>query len=76
MTRAQQKGALLRRKLGLSGQVDTEAVANILGFKVKLAPMEVQTEIEVGGYILVEGWGRSGGAGTPPTPWGWQQLGL
>ena len=31
MTRAQQKGALLRRKLGLSGQVDTEAVANILG---------------------------------------------
>ena len=53
MTRAHQKGALLRRKLGLTGRVDAEAVANILGFKVKQAPMEVQTEIEVGGYILV-----------------------
>ena len=53
MTRAHQKGALLRRKLGLTGRVDAEAVANIMGFKVTLAPMEVQTEIEVGGYILV-----------------------
>ena len=53
MTRAHQKGALLRRKLGLTGRVDAETVANMMGFKVKLAPMEVQTEIEVGGYILV-----------------------
>lgn len=51
MTRAERKGAELRRKLGLSGWVDAEAVANVLGYLVQRWPMSVQKEIEVDGVI-------------------------
>ena len=34
MKRAQRKAEQLRRKLGLSGRVDAEAVADILGLEV------------------------------------------
>ena len=51
MTRAQRKGAALRRKLGLTGRVDAEAVANMHGYPVVRWPLVKQKEIEVDGYI-------------------------
>lgn len=53
MTRAERKGAALRRRLGLTGRVDAEAVANILGYPVERLGLEVQKEIEVDGIICV-----------------------
>ena len=53
MTRAQRKGAALRRKLGLTGRVDAEAVANLHGYPVKRLPLVAQKELEVGGYICI-----------------------
>lgn len=53
MTRAYQKGAALRRRLGLTGRVDAEAVANIMGYPVDSLDMKVQKEIEVDGTIYV-----------------------
>ena len=53
MKRAQQKATGLRRKLGLSGQVDAEAVANMLGLDVVPWPLEVQEEMQMGRYIAV-----------------------
>ena len=53
MTRAQWKGAALRRKLGLTGRVDAEAVADIMGYPVKRLPLVKQREIEVDGYICI-----------------------
>ncbi len=53
MTRAHQRGAALRRKLGLTGRVDAEAVANVLGYEVRLLPMGVQKEFAVNGTICV-----------------------
>ena len=51
MTRAHRKGADLRRKLGLSGRVDAEAVANIMGYPVKRLPLVKQKELEIDGFI-------------------------
>ena len=51
MTRAQQRGAALRRQLGLTGRVDVEALANMCGYEVKRLPLVTQKELEVGGYI-------------------------
>ena len=51
MTRAQKRGAVLRGKLGLTGRVDAEAVANLLGYPVKRLPLVEQKEIEVAGFI-------------------------
>ena len=53
MKRAQRKAAALRRKLGLHGLVDAEAVADILGLEVVPWPMEVQEEMQMGLYIGV-----------------------
>ena len=53
MKRAQRKALELRRKLGLHGRVDAEAVANILGLDVVPWPMQVQEEIQMGRYIGV-----------------------
>ena len=53
MTRAQRKGAVLRRRLGLTGRVDAEAVANMFGYPVKRLPLVKQREIEVDGYICI-----------------------
>lgn len=53
MTLAQRKAAALRRKLGLRGRVDAEAVANMLGLAVRLWPMQAQGEMQVDGIIGV-----------------------
>ena len=53
MARAYHKGVAPRRKLGPTGRMDRQAVADPLGFKVKLLPMEAQAEIEVDGYTSV-----------------------
>ena len=53
MTRAQRRGAALRRKLGLTGRVDAEAVANMHGYPVVCWPLVKQKELEVAGYICV-----------------------
>ena len=53
MKRAQRKAEQLRRKLGLSGRVDAEAVADILGLEVVPWPMEVQQEMQMGRFIGV-----------------------
>ena len=53
MKRAQRKAAALRRKLGLHGRVDAEAVADILGLEVVPWPMEVQQEMQMGRFIGV-----------------------
>ena len=51
MNRAHRKGADLRRKLGLTGRVDAEAVANLYGYPVKRLPLVKQREIEIDGFI-------------------------
>ena len=53
MNRAQRRAVALRRKLGLTGRVDAEAVANLLGYDVRLLAMSVQTEFAVDGEICV-----------------------
>ena len=53
MKRAQRKAVELRKKLGLSGRVDAEAVAGILGMDVVSWPMRVQEEMQMGRYIGV-----------------------
>ncbi len=53
MTRAQQRGATIRRALGLRGQVDAEAVARVLGFSIERRPLLVLEEMRVGDYIMV-----------------------
>ena len=53
MKRAQRKARELRRKLKLSGRVDAEAVASILGLEVVSWPLEVQEEMQMGHYIGV-----------------------
>ena len=53
MNRAQRKAAALRRKLGLHGRVDAEAVAGILGLEVVAWPMRIQQEMQMGRYIGV-----------------------
>ena len=51
MTRAEIRGAKLRRKLGLTGRVDAFGVANILGYRVERLDLKVQKELEVDGVI-------------------------
>lgn len=53
MTRAQRRGAALRLKLALSGRVDAEDVANIMGYRVERLPLVRQKEIEVDGIICI-----------------------
>ena len=53
MKRAQRKAVELRKKLGLHGRVDSEAVANILGLDVVPWPMKVQEELQMGYTIGV-----------------------
>ena len=53
MKRAQRKAKELRRKLKLSGRVDTETVANILGLEVVTWPLDVQEEMQMDRYIGV-----------------------
>ena len=53
MKRAQRKAVELRKKLGLSGRVDAESVAGILGLYVVPWPMQVQEEMQMGRYIGV-----------------------
>ena len=53
MKRAQRKAKELRRKLGLSGRVDAEEVANILGLVVVPWPLDVQEEMQMDRYIGV-----------------------
>ena len=53
MNRAQSTAVKLRRQLGLRGQVDAEAVANLVGLVVKPWPLKVQEEIQMGHFIGV-----------------------
>ena len=53
MNRAQRRGAALRRELGLRGQVDVEAVAAGFGLGVRPWHFDVQTEMTMGGEILI-----------------------
>ena len=53
MKRAQRKARELRRKLGLSGRVDAETVAGILGLEVVTWPLDVQEEMQMDRYIGV-----------------------
>ena len=71
MRRAQKKAAELRRRLGLRGRVDAEAVASILGLEVVAWPMRVQEEMQMGRYIgVAERSGRPLAAlGDSPRHW-------
>ncbi len=53
MSRATERGAALRRQLGLQGQVDAEAVAASLGLIVRRWPFAVLGEMRLGDYIAV-----------------------
>ncbi len=53
MKRAQRKARELRRKLKLSGRVDAETVASILGLEVVTWPLDVQEEMQMDRYIGV-----------------------
>ncbi len=53
MNRAQQRGSALRRELGLEGRVDAEAVAIGLGLEVQPWPLEVLSELQVDGIVVV-----------------------
>ena len=53
MNRAQSRAVKLRQQLGLRGQVDAEAVANMVGLVVKPWPLKVQEEIQMGHFIGV-----------------------
>ena len=53
MNRAHREGLALRRKLRLSGRVDVEAVAAILGLEIVTWPLHRLEEITVGDVIGV-----------------------
>ena len=53
MSRAQRKALSLRHQLGLHGEVDVEAVANLLGMEVVTWPLTVLKEMVIGDYICV-----------------------
>ena len=53
MSRAYREGLALRRKLGLRGQVDMEAVASILGLEVVTWPLSRLEKIMAGDVIGV-----------------------
>ena len=54
MTSAGPKGAVLRRKLGLTGRVVVETVAEMLGLSEKRLPLVKEKETEVDGYICID----------------------
>ena len=63
MSRAQRKAVELRRELELHGEVDVEAVANLLGMEVVTWPLLVLKEMVIGDFICVakrldSGWRR------------------
>ena len=51
MSRARRRGEELRRRLGLQGQVDAEAVAEVLGLEVVTWPFEKLSEMLFGDVI-------------------------
>ena len=53
MNRARRRAGTLRRRFGLRGRVDAEAVANALGLEVWLRDFEVQKEMQIDGHIAV-----------------------
>ena len=53
MNRARRRAGTLRRRLGLRGRVDAEAVANELGLEVWLRDFQVQKEVQIDGNIAV-----------------------
>ncbi len=53
MSRAHEEGSRIRRELGLSGQVDAEAVAARLGLTVRLWPLAVLEQMGLGDYVVV-----------------------
>ncbi len=53
MNRARRRALTLRRRFGLRGRVDAEAVANALGLEVWLRDFQVQKEVQVDGQIAV-----------------------
>ena len=53
MSRARLRAESLRRKLGLCGWVDIEAVANAEGLEVWLRDFTVQKEMQIDGHIAV-----------------------
>ena len=63
MSRAGRKAVELRRELELQGEVDVEAVANLLGMEVVTWPLRVLKEMVIGDVICVAkrldaGWRR------------------
>lgn len=63
MSRARRRALELRRDLGLHGEVDVEAVANLLGMEVVTWPLRVLKEMVIGDFICVAerldpGWRR------------------
>lgn len=62
-SRAQRKALELRRDLDLHGEVDVEAVADLLGMEVVTWPLSVLKEMVIGDFICVAsrldpGWRR------------------
>ena len=53
MSRATKRGSVLRRELGLRGQVDAQAVTDHLGLVVKRSPFRVFEEMRIGKFIAV-----------------------
>lgn len=53
MSRARLRAESLRRKLGLCGRVDIEAVANAEGLEIWLRDFEVQKEMQIDSHIAV-----------------------
>ncbi len=53
MNRARRRAGTLRRRFGLCGRVDVEAVANALGLEVWLRDFQVQKEVQIDGNIAV-----------------------
>ncbi|MYB40679.1 MAG: ImmA/IrrE family metallo-endopeptidase [Chloroflexi bacterium] len=53
MNRARRRAGTLRRRFGLHGRVDAEAVANALGLEVWLRDFQVQKEVQIDGNIAV-----------------------
>lgn len=63
MSRAQRKALELRRDLDLHGEVDVEAVADLLGVEVVTGPLRVLNEMVIGAFVCVakrldSGWRR------------------
>lgn len=53
MSRAQRKALELRQRLGLTGRVDMEEVARLMGLEVKLWPLHTQMEFQMDNVVCV-----------------------